>query len=122
MTAPFQPDESPEKIPCPQGRSTYDARQWGLIRSSGAVLLDIVPNPKLMDLIRDRLEIAGDRVADLHLWRVGPGHTAVIAAVVSDQPKQPAVYKARLNGLAGISHVTVEVHSRPDHAPPTPAA
>ena len=95
---------------------------WGLIRSSAAVLLDIVPNPTLMDLLRDRLEIDGDRVTDLHLWRVGSGHTAVIAAVVSDQPKQPAVYKARLNGLAGISHVTVEVHSCPDHAPPRPAA
>ena len=88
---------------------------WGLIRSSGAVLLDTVPNPKLVGLIRDRLEIAGDRVADLHLWRVGPGHTAVIAAVVSDQPKPPAVYKARLNGLAGISHVTVAVHPCSDH-------
>ena len=26
MTAPFQPDESPEEITCPQGRSTYVAR------------------------------------------------------------------------------------------------
>ena len=90
---------------------------WGLIRSSGAVLLDTVPNPNFMDQIRDRLEIDGDRVTDLHLWRVGPGHSAVIAAVVSDRPQPSAVYKARLNGLVGISHMTVEVHPCPDHAP-----
>ena len=90
---------------------------WGLIRSSGAVLLDTVPNPNFMDQIRDRLEIDGDRITDLHLWRVGPGHSAVIAAVVSDRPQPSAVYKARLNGLVGISHVTVEVHACPDHAP-----
>ena len=87
---------------------------WRLIHSSGAVLLDTVPNLQLMGQIRNRFEIDGDRIADLHLWRVGPGHSAVIAAVVSDQPKLPAVYKARLDGLAGISHVTVEVHPCPD--------
>jgi len=27
MTAPFPPDESPEEITCPQGRSTYVAAQ-----------------------------------------------------------------------------------------------
>jgi Co/Zn/Cd efflux system component len=77
---------------------------------SGAVLLDTVPNPTFVNSIRERLEIDGDRVADLHLWRVGPGHAAVIASMVSDQPAAPDAYKARLDGLQGISHVTVEVH------------
>jgi Co/Zn/Cd efflux system component len=82
----------------------------GLIRSSGAVLLDTVPDPKLADSVRERLEVSGDRVADLHLWRVGPGHTAVIVSVVSDRPQSPDAYKARLHDLPGISHLTVEVH------------
>ncbi len=99
------------------GAGVIASWSWGLIHSSGAVLLDAVPNPKLMDLIRNRLEIDGDRVADLHLWRLGPGHTAVIASVVSDRPQPPAVYKARLNGLVGVSHVTVEVHACPSHTP-----
>jgi cation diffusion facilitator family transporter len=81
-----------------------------LIRSSGAVLLDTVPDPTLADSVRERLQINGDRVADLHLWRVGPGHTAVIAALVSDHPQDPVIYKARLEDLTGISHMTVEVH------------
>jgi cation diffusion facilitator family transporter len=88
---------------------------WGLLRDSGAVLLDAVPDPGLAESIRGRLETGGDRIADLHLWRVGPGHAAAIVALVSDRPQPPSWYKARLGGLAGLSHVTVEVN-RCDHA------
>jgi hypothetical protein len=35
----------------------------------------------------------------------------VIASVVTDLPQAPAVYKQRLNDLAGLSHVTVEVNA-----------
>ena len=83
---------------------------WGLLRDSGAVLLDAVPDPDLAEAIRGRLETDGDRIADLHLWRVGPGHAAAIVSVVSDRPLPPAQYKARLGGLSGLSHVTVEVN------------
>lgn len=87
----------------------------GLLRTSGTVLLDMVPDRHLAGHIRKRLEIDGDRVSDLHLWRLGPGHTGLIAAVVSDRPQAPTYYKSRLAGLAGLSHVTVEVHRCPDH-------
>lgn len=89
----------------------------GLIRSSGAVLLDIVPDRRLADRVRGRLEVEGDRVADLHLWQLGPGHAALIAAIVSEHPQPPQSYKARLDGIAGLSHVTIEVHACRDHAP-----
>ena len=82
---------------------------WGLLRESGAVLLDIVPDAELRERIRSRLETDGDRVADLHLWRVGPGHMAVIVSMVSDHPRAPADYKARLADVSGLSHITVEV-------------
>jgi cation diffusion facilitator family transporter len=44
----------------------------GLIRASGAVLLDVNSDKNLETVIRDRLETRGDRVTDLHLWQVGP--------------------------------------------------
>jgi cation diffusion facilitator family transporter len=88
---------------------------YGLMRASGAVLLDMVPDRRLEGLIRLRLETGGDRVSDLHLWQLGPGHVGLIAAVVSDRPKPPAVYKRRLSGLQGLSHVTIEVHACEDH-------
>jgi cation diffusion facilitator family transporter len=88
---------------------------FGLIRSAGTVLLDMVPDRHLAGRIRKRLEIDSDRVSDLHLWRLGPGHAGLIAAVVSDRPQAPSAYKARLAGIAGLSHVTIEVHACEDH-------
>ena len=87
----------------------------GLIRDSGAVLLDVSADTRLEAVIRDRLETKGDRVTDLHLWQVGPGHRAAVISVISDNPLPPATYKRRLKGLRGLSHVTVEVEICPQH-------
>lgn len=82
---------------------------YGLIKSAGAVLIDVVPDSNVVDGIRHRLEVDGDRISDLHLWQVGPGHYSAIVTIVTDQPKPPAFYKARLGELQQLSHVTVEV-------------
>jgi cation diffusion facilitator family transporter len=83
---------------------------WGLslIRSAGSVLLDAVPDPALAQIIRQRIETNGDQVTDLHGWQLGPGHAAVMVSAVSNFPQAPA---ARLEGLAGLSHVTIEVNA-----------
>jgi cation diffusion facilitator family transporter len=86
-----------------------------LLRSTGTVLLDMVPDRHLAGSIRERLEIEGDKVCDLHLWRLGPGHAGLIASVVSERPQAPSAYKHRLAGIEGLSHVTVEVHLCADH-------
>jgi len=86
---------------------------WTLIRSAGAVLLDVSPDPGLSQKIAERLEQGGDRISDLHLWRVGPGHLAAVISLVTDRPDAPGSYKARLAGLPGLSHVTVEVERCP---------
>lgn len=85
--------------------------QWSitLIRSSAATLLDTIPDKELENGIRARLETGSDRISDLHLWRVGPGHHAAIISIVADRPQAPAAYKSKLAGLSGLSHVTVEV-------------
>lgn len=80
-----------------------------LIRRASATLLDINPSPELTAQVRARLEAEGERVVDLHLWRLGPGHHAAVAVVSTPHPQAPDVYRARLKGLAGLSHVTVEV-------------
>jgi cation diffusion facilitator family transporter len=87
---------------------------YGLIRSSGAVLLDVSADKNLETVIRDRLETKGDRVTDLHVWQVGPGHRAAVISVVSDQPLAPTDYKDRLGDLRGLSHVTIEVETCPN--------
>ena len=90
---------------------------YGLIRASGAVLLDVNADNNLEETIRGRIETKGDRVTDLHLWQIGPGHRAAVISVVSDHPLPPATYKRRLGGLRGLSHITVEVETCSDPHP-----
>jgi Co/Zn/Cd efflux system component len=82
---------------------------WGLVRAAGATLLDLLPDETLAGKMRTRLESGDDRVADLHLWRIGPGHCAAVVSIVSDAPASLATYKAGLAGVPGLSHVTIEI-------------
>jgi len=86
---------------------------WTLVRSAGAVLLDVCPDPALSRKIVARLEQGSDRVSDLHLWRLGPGHLAAVISLVTHEPRSPEQYKRRLLGLVGLSHVTIEVVTCP---------
>jgi cation diffusion facilitator family transporter len=82
---------------------------YGLVRDTGAVLLDMHPDRGLTDLVRQAVEAEGDRVYDLHLWRLGPGHLGVILAVVAQGDRDAAFYRAKLAHLPAVSHLTVEV-------------
>jgi cation diffusion facilitator family transporter len=82
---------------------------WGLVRAAGAVLLDSQPNADVASRIRRALERGSDRVADSHLWRIGPGHNTVVATIVSHDPQAPMTYNGRLAAIPGLSHVTIEV-------------
>jgi cation diffusion facilitator family transporter len=90
---------------------------WTLIRAAGAILLDASPDPTLSNSIAARLEHNGDKISDLHLWRVGPGHLAAVIALVSDHPNSPGFYKEKLRGLPSLSHVTIEVERCPGSHP-----
>jgi Co/Zn/Cd efflux system component len=86
---------------------------YSLIRDSGSVLLDVAADLGVEKAIRERLEQNGDRITDLHLWQIGPGHRAAVVSIVSDRPQTPAVYKRRLADVPRLSHVTVEVQPCP---------
>lgn len=85
---------------------------WKLIRSASHALLDASANQQLLAAIAERLETGTETITDLHLWRVGPGHNALIVSIASDQPAPPGTYKQKLEGLPGLSHVTIEVNPR----------
>ena len=62
-----------------------------------------------------------NRVADLHVWRVGPRQLAAILSVVSHAPRPPEHYRDLLRGHDDLMHRTVEVHGcdgEPCVAPP----
>jgi cation diffusion facilitator family transporter len=84
---------------------------YGLIRDSAMVLLDADADPQLSGAIRSTIEgDLGARVADLHLWRLGPGHQGLIVSLVSPGPTTAEEVKSALRQhYPGLSHVTVEV-------------
>jgi cation diffusion facilitator family transporter len=81
----------------------------GLIRDTGAILLDRVPDADMAEKVKRVIESEGDRVTDLHLWRLGPGHLGAIVSIATQAEREPAHYRQRLAHFADLSHVTVEV-------------
>ena len=87
---------------------------YGLIRDTGAILLDVSSSGAMDARIRGVVESSGDKLIDLHVWRVGPGHFAAVVSIVSGSPGHgPAYYHEALWRFSGLSHITVEVHAQP---------
>lgn len=96
---------------------------FGLLRETGPVLLDGSIGEDYKQAIRETIEREGDnRVTDLHVWRLGPGHYSIILSLVTRHPRPPEHYKALLAGFERLSHITVEVnHYNRDAAAADPA-
>jgi len=80
-----------------------------LMRDTAAILLDRTPDPGMAEKVRATIESDGDRVTDLHLWRLGPGHLGAIVSIATSAQREPAHYRQRLADFEDLSHVTVEV-------------
>ncbi|HEX9139080.1 MAG TPA: CDF family Co(II)/Ni(II) efflux transporter DmeF [Steroidobacteraceae bacterium] len=93
------------------GALVIAAWAYSLVRATSRILLDINPDATMANKIRSIVEAQGDRVADLHLWRLGPGHFAAILSVVSNEAGAVDYYHNRLRQFATLSHITVEVLS-----------
>jgi cation diffusion facilitator family transporter len=93
------------------GGSVIALWAYALVRDTGRVLLDMTPDTALAARIRRRLEEDGDRVADLHLWRLGPGHFGAIVSIVTGQTRDVHFYRSALGGFSSLSHLTIEVVS-----------
>ena len=84
---------------------------YGLLVDTGKVLLDRDVNQEAVEEIRSIIESDSDnRVADLHVWRVGSHHLSAIVSIVTHFPKSPDHYKKLLTDYDEIAHVTVEVN------------
>lgn len=98
------------------GAAVIASWSFALIRDSGMVLLDAEADPDLARDIRELVEREMTaQVADLHLWRVGPGHHSLIVSLVSPDEITAERVKQRLRArYPDLSHVTVEVAVCPD--------
>jgi cation diffusion facilitator family transporter len=91
------------------GAVVIAAWSYGLIRDTGAILLDMNPDQGMAERIRAVIEVDGDRLTDLHLWRLGPGHLGAILSIATTAPRGPTHYRRLLERFSALSHVTVEV-------------
>jgi Co/Zn/Cd efflux system component len=82
---------------------------YGLMRDTGAILLDTNPDRSMAENLRHTIEKEGDQLTDLHLWRLGPGHLGAIISVITTQARDPAYYRAKLARFRSLSHVTIQV-------------
>ncbi|HWA49106.1 MAG TPA: CDF family Co(II)/Ni(II) efflux transporter DmeF [Dongiaceae bacterium] len=80
-----------------------------LARDTGGILLDVEAGGDLARRIRTEVEDTGDQVADLHVWRVGPGHYAAIVAIVTERAAHADEIRGMLIERFPLAHLTVEV-------------
>lgn len=89
---------------------------WRLIRESGLILLDRLPDHlSIADVEQRLLAVPGvSRLHDLHVWKVADGLTAMSAhAVVLDLEAHPVVLRQLESAMAALSigHVTIQLET-----------
>ena len=82
---------------------------FGLIRDTGAILLDMNPDRRMADSLKRSIENEGDQLVDLHLWRLGPGHLGAIVSVATAKLREEQYYRAKIARFRSLSHLTIEV-------------
>lgn len=83
----------------------------GLLGSTCSVLLDKEGPVAARELIRKSVEANRDsRVADLHLWSIGPNIYSTIISIVTSSTKGVDDFKTQLPQDIGLKHITIEIH------------
>jgi len=94
------------------GAIVIAAWAYTLIRDTGAILLDMTPDRDMAERMRAVVEADGDRLTDLHLWRLGPGHLGAILSVATQRSRSADYYQSLLKRFRSLSHVTVQVQQQ----------
>jgi cation diffusion facilitator family transporter len=94
------------------GAVVIAAWSYGLIRDTGAVLVDMNPDRTMAERMRALIETDGDRLTDLHLWRLGPGHLGAIVSVATQHERRPDYYQSLLRRFRALSHLTIQVQNQ----------
>jgi cation diffusion facilitator family transporter len=85
---------------------------WRLLRDTGSVLLDRQAPDPVLQTIAGAVEADGRfRVADLHVWSIGPGYRAAIVSVQVAQACESFEVERLIPDGLGIAHLTVELRS-----------
>lgn len=88
---------------------------YGLLKTTGAVLLDKQAAESLRRRVREYVERDTDaQVVDLHIWSIGPNIYSAILSLATDESHPPAHYKQRLPDNLGLVHISIEVNPSGD--------
>jgi cation diffusion facilitator family transporter len=91
------------------GALVIAAWSYGLVRDTGAVLLDMNPDQAMAHRMRAVIETDGDQLTDFHVLRLGPGHLGAVLSVATNRQRGPENYQSLLSRFRSLSHVTIEV-------------
>jgi cation diffusion facilitator family transporter len=82
-----------------------------LCRQASRQLLDVVSSPRHEEVVRKQLEAIDDvKVADLHVWELGPGRRSCIVSVVTATPRELTYYRDAVLAALPVAHLTIEIH------------
>lgn len=95
---------------------------YGLLKSSGATLLDFVPDTKVRNNVHAVIRgERGNHVQDLHLWPNGERYGLLATVLSHDPDENTETIKSRLCDLDCLDHVTLEVRDCTCHRFTTPS-
>lgn len=88
---------------------------YTLLRDTSPILLDESIDEEYVREIVDTIERDKDnRVADIHVWKVGPADFAAIISIVTHYPQKVEYYHDLLKQFSPLSHVTIEINTCSD--------
>ncbi|MDC7219117.1 MAG: CDF family Co(II)/Ni(II) efflux transporter DmeF [Spirochaetales bacterium] len=82
---------------------------YGLLVSSGALLVDYYPLKEDCMAIQALLEESGSLLRDLHIWRISENHKALILTVKGGEAFKRNEFLRRMGERCEYAHVTLEV-------------
>lgn len=95
---------------------------YGLLKQTSPILLDASIEKGYQQAIQDAIENDNDnKIADIHIWKVGANDYALILSLVTHYPKPTEYYKHLLRHFHKLSHITVEINECKDEPCLTPA-
>lgn len=88
---------------------------YGLIKQTSSILLDGSIEEKYQAAVVKAIEKDSDnQISDIHIWKVGANHYAVIISLVTHFPKSTEYYRELLKDFHKLSHITIEVNTCDD--------
>ncbi len=83
---------------------------YGLIKTSGALLLDFARSEKEIDTIREMIEDKKTVISDIHIWNYSENDRSLIMQVqTSDKNISADSIRKKLGDCTGFDHSTIEI-------------